>query len=421
MNQEQANKIAILHYSAPPVIGGVESVILAHTRLLLEADYQVTVLAGRGDEHALPEGTNFLLIPELDSQQPEILRLSEELEQGRVPIDFEQMALHLQELLAPTLLSVDTFIVHNVFTKHFNLPLTAALFRLLDANVIKHCIAWCHDLTWTSPHSRSKVFPGYPWDLLRTQRADISYVAVSQDRQHELANLFGCELEQFHVIYNGVDPEELLALSDVGRDLIDRLNLWDSNLNLLMPVRVTQAKNIELAIHVMAALQKRSVNARLVVTGPPDPHDPANMDYFRGLLALREELRMTRAVRFVYESGPTTEPFHIEMPVVAELLRFSDALFLPSHREGFGMPILEAGLVGIPVFCADHIPAANELGKQDVIRFSSEANPDQVADLILQAIEQDPSFRLRQRVRRDLTWRSIFQHQIEPLIDRGKP
>lgn len=421
MSRNQVNKIAILHYSTPPVIGGVESVILAHTRLLVEAGYEVTVLAGRGGEHALPEGTNFLLIPKLDSQQPEILRISKELEQGRVPIDFEEMVFRLEELLTPILRSVDTLIVHNVFTKHFNLPLTAALFRLLDSNMIKHCIAWCHDLTWTSPHSRSKVFPGYPWDLLRTQRADISYVVVSQERQQELANLFGCAREQIHVIYNGVDLEELLALSHIGRDLINRLNLWDSDLNLLMPVRVTQAKNIELALRVIAAVQKRNVNAKLVVTGPPDPHDPANMDYFRGLLALREELGITRAVPFVYESGPTTKPFHIEMPNVAELLRFSDALFMPSHREGFGMPILEAGLVGIPVFCANHIPAANELGKQDVFRFSSEANPDHVADLILEAIEQDPSLRLRQRVRRDLTWRSIFQRQIQRLIERGKP
>ena len=102
-----------------------------------------------------------------------------------------------------------------------------------------------------------------------------------------------------------------------------------------MPVRVTQAKNIEIALRVIVALQRRSVNANLVVTGPPDPHDPANMDYFRGVLELREELGITRSVRFVYESGPTTEPFHIKMPIVAELLRFSDALFMPSHREGF--------------------------------------------------------------------------------------
>ncbi len=420
MRQERVNRIAILHYSVPPIIGGVESVILAHTRLFVEAGYPVTILAGRGNEGALPRGTHFIQVPQLDSQQPEILELSRELEQGNVPADFEPLVIRLVEVLTPLLSSIDILIVHNVLTKHFNLPLTVALFRLLDANAIKHCIAWCHDLTWTSPHSRSKVFSGYPWDLLRTQRADITYIAVSQERQRELANLFGCDPEQIPVIYNGVDPAELLALSDVGRALINRLNLWDSDLNLLMPVRVTQAKNIELALRVVAALQKRGCRTKLVVTGPPDPHDSTNMEYFRSLLSLREQLGIVQEARFVYESGPTSEPFFVEMSIVAELLRFSDALFMPSHREGFGMPILEAGLVGIPVYCADKIPATNEIGKQDVFRFSPDASPDQVVDLILQSVEQNPILRLRQRVRHELTWRSIFQHQIQPLIDRGK-
>ena len=414
------NKVAILHYSSPPVIGGVESVILAHVRLLVEAGYSVAVLAGRGSQDALPAGADFIQIPELDSQHPKILQMSQDLEQNRIPSGFEAMVVHLIETLAPFLNSIDTLIIHNVFTKHFNLPLTAALFRLLDADAIRHCVAWCHDLTWTSPHSRAKVFPGYPWDLLRTQRSDITYVVVSQKRQQELANLLGCDQDETQVIYNGVDPDELLALSDVGRTLINRLNLWDSDLNLLMPVRVTQAKNIELAIRVVVALKKRGIRTKVVITGPPDPHDPENMEYFQRLLSLRQQLGVTQDVCFVYESGPTPEPFIVEKALVAELLRVSDALFMPSHREGFGMPILEAGLIGIPVFCADNIPAATEIGKPDVFKFSSDASAEQVADLMMQSLERNPVFHLRQRVRRDLTWRSLFQHQIKPLIDRGK-
>ena len=66
-------KVGILHYSAPPVIGGVESVILAHTRLLVEAGYRTTVIAGRGDARALPKGAKLIRIPEMDSQHPQVL------------------------------------------------------------------------------------------------------------------------------------------------------------------------------------------------------------------------------------------------------------------------------------------------------------------------------------------------------------
>jgi glycosyltransferase involved in cell wall biosynthesis len=95
----------------------------------------------------------------------------------------------------------------------------------------------------------------------------------------------------------------------------------------------------------------------------------------------------------------------------------SDALFMPSRREGFGMPILEAGLAGIPVFSTDHVPAANEIGGQNVIRFSAEADPDQVAGLIIESIGKSPMLQLRRRVRQGLTWRSIFNRQIIPLLE----
>lgn len=420
MMLERTRRVAILHYSAAPVVGGVENVIQTHARLFVETGCRTTILAGRGEKGALPPGAELIRIPELDSKHPDILEISQELEQGHVPENLEAMVIELMETLTSALRSVELLIIHNVFTKHFNLPLTAALFRLLDQGALHHCVAWCHDITWTSPNSRSKVYPGYPWDLLRTYRSDVTYVTISQQRQQELASLLGCPPEQIRVIYNGVDPHELFALSDVGTALIERLGLWDSGLNLLMPVRVTQAKNVELALQVVAVLKARGTRPKLVVTGPPDPHDVMNMDYFQDLLSLREQLSTVEEVRFVYESSPSSdEPFLVDMPLVGELLRVSDALFMPSHREGFGMPILEAGLVGMPVFCTDTIPAAKEIGGQDVVTFSPEADPDQIADLILKWVNESSVLRLRRRVRQGLTWRSIFQRQILPLLERG--
>ena len=361
-----------------------------------------------------------ILIPELDSQHPDILDMSRALEQGHIPARFDDMTSYLVESLSPIVGSMDHLIVHNVFTKHFNLPLTSALCRLLDSGRIRHCVAWCHDISWTSSNSRSKVHPGYPWDLLRTLRNDIQYVTVSQERQQDLAGLFGCSPEQIQVIYNGVDPTELLGLSDAGQRLIDRLRLWESDLNLLMPVRVTQAKNIELALHVVAKLKERGLQPKLVITGPPDPHDRTNMEYFQQLLSLREALRVREQAHFVYESGPEPgEPFVVDMPVVAELFRVSDALFMPSHREGFGMPVLEAGLTGLPIFCSDRVPAAQELGGQEVIPFSPDADPGSVADLILNVMQNNPILKMRRRVRQDLAWRSLFNRQILQLLKRG--
>lgn len=410
-------KTAILHYTAPPIVGGVEAVIQAHAQVFIQAGYPVTVIAGKGEAGALPPGAGFIQIPELDSQHPRILEISAALEAGEVPADFEELVNHLAQLMRPILSGFDNVIIHNLFTKHFNLPLTAALYRLLEANELGHLIAWCHDFTWTSPNSRSKVHPGYPWDLLRTYRRDVTYVVVSQRRQQTLADLFNCPLEKIRVIYNGVDPQLLLGLSAKGFALANRLGLLGSDLVLLMPVRVTRAKNIEYAMHLIAALKARRCRPKLIVTGPPDPHEAESMAYFEELQALRRQLGVESEMRFVFESGPDPmQPFYIDAQIVGELFRLSDVMFMPSHREGFGMPVLEAGLAGVPVWCTN-VPVAEEIGEQDVTVFNIEKDPAQLAEQILEWTEQDRVYRLRRRVRQAYTWPAIFDRNIKPVID----
>ena len=411
-------KIVILHYSTPPIVGGVESVILAHVRLLSAAGFEITIVTGDGDEAAFPQGTKLVRFPELSTRQREIVQASCELDQGKIPENFGELTAQLEIDLEPIFQSAELVIIHNVFTKHFNLPLTAALSNLLDRGLLHGGIAWCHDFTWTSDHSRSKVFPGYPWDLLRTPHAGLRYVTISKFRQQELAELFNCPTDMIEVIYNGVNPEVLLGLSEPGLALIERLGLWSADLILLMPVRVTQAKNIELAIRLAAALKEHNLQPKIILTGPPDPHDPNNLAYFQSLLALRKELNVEKEMCFVYESGPEAgQPYIVDMQLVGELYRVSDALFMPSHREGFGMPIVEAGLAGLPVFCSA-IPAADELGGEEVNTFLAETDPSEVAALILNQLEKNASWKLRRRVRQNLTWQSLFQQKILPLLEK---
>lgn len=407
--------IGILHYTSPPVVGGVEAVILAHSVVLREAGCNVTVIAGRGDGSALPAGVQHILVPEIDSRHPHISTLGAALGQGQVPVGFEAAASALADQLGPLLATYDRVLVHNVFTKHFNLPLTAALHRLLDGGM-KNMIAWCHDFTFTSPHSASQVYPRYPWDLLSKYRPEMTYVTVSGARRVELARLLQVSQETIRVIYNGVDEAEILGLDGPGLELVHRLGLLDADLALLMPVRVTEAKNIEFALEVGAALKSAGLNLRIVLTGPPDPHDEGVMDYFHRLVEMRSRLDIEQEMRFVYEMGQPGEGLTIGQDVVAQLYRACDAVLMPSKREGFGMPILEAGLAGIPVFCT-HFPAADEIGSEDVHFIEDGETPQETARRIIQWVESDNIHHLRATVRQAYTWRQIFRREIEPLLE----
>ncbi len=411
-------KIAILHYSTAPVVGGVESVIQAHLEQFVAAGFNLTVISGRGDAVSLPEGVSFISIPEIDTLHPGIAAQTEDLNRGIVPADFEQMTGQLMDKLHPVLKDVDHLIVHNVLTKHFNLPLTAALFRLMDAGVLKHVVAICHDLTWSSPNSRNKVFPAYPWELLKTIHARVTYVAISMKRQQEIHETFGLPVEKIPILYNGVDTKNLLNLTAEGRELIDQMRLLESDLIMLMPVRVTQAKNIELALRLTAALKKTGCAPKLVVTGPPDPHSEASLAYYQTLRDLRSQLGVENEAFFVYESGNTQDGGRmVDMPVVSDLLRVSDLMLMPSHREGFGMPILEAGLLGIPIF-STAVPAAVEIAKENFHLIQADADPEQLAKLIVDTLGTKSEHCLRVEVRRNYTWKRVFEKDLLPLLQQ---
>ncbi|MFN2138029.1 MAG: glycosyltransferase family 4 protein [Candidatus Promineifilaceae bacterium] len=407
----------MLHYTAPPVVGGVEGVIEAHARVFLEAGYPVTVVAGQGDAGALPVGTEMVEIPEMNSQHPEIAAMSTALEKGKLPQNFTVLKQNLRRKLNMVLDGFDTVIVHNVFTKHFNLPLTAALWDLLDEGAIANCIAWHHDFTWTSRRSRWKVHEGYPWDLLRTFRSDVINVTVSEERREELRELYQCPREEIRVIYNGVDPKGMYGLGSAGWDLCQRLGLLAADLILLMPVRVTRAKNIEFALEVAAALAASGLRLKLVLTGPPDPHDDKSMAYFRELQARRDELGLSEVMHFVYESGlNSAERYVIDLNVVADLYRLADVLFMPSHQEGFGMPVLEAGLLGLPVAASTAVPAAVEIGGNDIFVFDLDQPAADLAEELALWAEDDARLSLARRTRQRYTWHAIFHNEIEPLL-----
>lgn len=80
------------------------------------------------------------------------------------------------------------------------------------------------------------------------------------------------------------------------------------------------------------------------------------------------------------------------------------------------MPVVEAGLVGLPVFCAA-IPAGEEIGGEDVTTFAADSDPAEVASRLAAWAEASAVHRLRSRVRQGLTWDQLFRREILPLLE----
>ncbi len=148
------------------------------------------------------------------------------------------------------------------------------------------------------------------------------------------------------------------------------------------------------------------------MTGPLGPHNPNNVNYFERLSVLRKDLNLEGQAFFLAEVSP--EPLPDE--VIADLYRLADALFLPSREEGFGIPILEAGLAGLPIFCTD-IPPLRDLAGEHAVYFSPDASPESVAAQVVERLAHDPIFGMRVQVRQNYSWDQIYRSSIAPLLE----
>jgi len=395
----RARRVVFVHYTAPSILGGVEHVMGIHARAAARAGDDVTIIAGRGTAR----GITVLRIPELDSQYPGVLRDRAALARGEVAPEHALLVAAISRKLRPHLRRADRVIVHNVFTLHLNAALTEALVGLA-ADRPGVFVAWTHDLAWTDAQYLAQRHEGRPWSLFATPADGVRYVAVSEKSANELSALTGLARSKIAVVPNGVDRVAVLGLSATGVRIAERLELFEADPLLLLPVRMTRRKRIELAIDAVAELRRTHPRAALVVTGGPGAHNPTNVAYERELAA-----RAGPGVHLLHAEG-----LRIGVRELADLYGLADALVLPSANEGFGLPMLEAGLRRLPIICTD-IPALRETGRDDATYLPIDADGAAFARAIEQRLAADPVSRLHRRAREN-EWPRILAELVLPAI-----
>ncbi|MDQ6858672.1 MAG: glycosyltransferase family 4 protein [Chloroflexota bacterium] len=393
-------RILLVHYTAPSVLGGVERIMGVHARALRAAGHDVAIVAGRGSAQPI----RMIRIPELDSRNPAVLRDFAALARGDVTAEHERLVARIEAKLRPHVARADRVVVHNAFTLHKNAALTEALARLARA-LPDRIVAWTHDLAWTDAQYAGQLHDGRPWSLFRTALPGVRYVAVSDKARDELVALTGIAPSTVRVVPNGVDPASLLGLSAAGVALAERLGLFIADPLLVLPVRMTRRKRIDVAIDAVARLRQGDLpNTTLVVTGGPGAHNPGNAVYARELVA-----RAGPGVMLLHDRG-----VRVSDRVLGDLYALADALVLPSANEGFGIPVLEAGWHRLPIVCSD-IPALRAVAGDDATYVAPDASGASVAEAIRTRLESDPIARLHRRSRAH-AWPRVLAEHVLPAI-----
>jgi len=364
-------KIGLIHYSSPPVAGGVERVIEEHAKLFADHGHEVTVFCSRG---------------ECFDSRVAVVNLSDD-------------EAKLRELLARQSL----VFIHNVMTMPFDLKLTEALWRLADELCNVCFVAWIHDMAVCSDD-----YPSAP-ELLGRIHPRMRYVAVSDLRRRQFLKLNPDAGERCGVVPNGCDPARVLGLTPEIAELAKKHALLNGGILLFHPTRLLRRKNVEFSLAVTAAIKGAGERVKLLITGAEDGHNPLSVAYEKELRGIQEQLGLRDDVVFIRDH------MSISDMDLASLYRMSGALLFPSQSEGFGLPIIEAALHGLSVFCQD-IEPQNSLLKENVFYFPPDATPGQVASAILKQLLSSPSFRERKHVLERYAWDTIWREHLSALL-----
>lgn len=405
--------IILLHYTSFPVVGGVEEVVRQQALLFSGHGHNVKIITGEGVcfDPSIPVISNTLI----NSNNHQIITLQNELiKYNKRSKQFETIVKVIEEFLSNHLKGFDFLIAHNVLTMQYNLPLAYALHNLSKKNIVK-IIAWCHDSLFFYKDI-PKVYYTSPYNILRKYNDDIYYVTISESRGYEFSQLLG--INNIKVINNGIDPIEFFELSNDTIGIIKSENLFESDLIMLQPSRLHPRKNIELSINVTRSLIDRGVKTKLLVTGAFDPHGKSTKLYFDKLKHMISQLFLEDNVLILAGyNGKTNKILTVSRLMIKDLYLISDILFMPSIQEGFGIPLIEAGLNKLPIVCSRIGPFKN-IADGYALFFNLEEQPDKIALKIIDYLKYLPTQNFFRKILKEYTWDNIYKLILLPYIEK---
>jgi glycosyltransferase involved in cell wall biosynthesis len=210
-------------------------------------------------------------------------------------------------------------------------------------------VVTCHDLdafrSVLQPEDewRSPTFRWMARRILAGLRAAAHVPCDSEATRDKLMTLAGFPAEQLSVIPNGADATGWDASDGVADLEAARLLGPKRPVELLHVGSTISRKRIDVLLDVFAAVRKTRPDARLVRVGGPFTAEQR---------VHARELGIGDAIVVL--------PF-VDRATLAAIYRHATIALLPSEREGFGLPLVEALACGTPVVASD-IPVLREVG-----------------------------------------------------------
>jgi len=249
-----------------------------------------------------------------------------------------------------------------------------------------------HDLGWQAhpelydTRVRLMYQALFPWAARRADR----FIAVSRYTADDLVRRAGGKPAKIDVVYHGLDP--LFAAPPA------RVPSGSEPPYVLAVGGVSPRKNTRRLIEAFARWRERGGHRaafRLLITGTS-----LDREYAAAGTALPDNVALLGYVPKADLPG---------------LYAGASAFLYPGIYEGFGLPILEAALHRLPVFCSAIEPLTSLL-TQGVTFFPLDAEPTQIALTIAARLGTTEAWQARHQIRRRYAWPAVYANYLAPLL-----
>ena len=209
------------------------------------------------------------------------------------------------------------------------------------------------------------------WSIKLSCRWAKKIIAVSENTKRDLVRLYKVPENKVEVVYEGVSENlkfEILNLKSILNEKILNYKPY-----LLFIGRLEKRKNIGGIIEAYKILkEKYQIPHKLILAGKP------GFGYKNLKFKIENSFQISNFKFKIIELG------YVDNDLKQHLLANADIFLFPTFYEGFGLPILEAQSLGVPVVTSN-ISSLPEVGGESVL-YADPYNPETIADATFKLI-----------------------------------
>lgn len=177
------------------------------------------------------------------------------------------------------------------------------------------------------------------WAIKNSCRQAKTIIAVSNNTKRDLVKLYDIKAEKIKVVYEGYANNDKFPMTNDKSILNNKI----SKPYLLFVGRIEARKNIVGILEAYKILiEKYKLPHALVLAGAP------GFGYDIIKLKIKNYFKIQNSKLKIIELG------YVDNEKKQQLLANADAFLFPTLYEGFGLPILEAQSVGVPVVASNN-------------------------------------------------------------------